>query len=150
MAGTGLGLAERRSVVAAAREALAGLGEVLGQASDAELGELMGEVDAVTALGGAARAVVAAEAGMNAHGWVRECAPSLRQGGAGQVAKLAVEVASAGRAGGSLAPDASGEPEPGSPLGVVWAGVQEASVSPALGLAALGEVARLGPRVVPG
>ena len=37
MAMRGLGLAERRSVVAAAREALVGLGEVLGQASDGEL-----------------------------------------------------------------------------------------------------------------
>ena len=88
----GLGLAERRSVFRAAREALANLGEVLGQASDAELAVLMGEVDGVVAQGGAVRAVVAVEAvrrgvvagsGMNAHGWVREHAPSLRQGGAG-------------------------------------------------------------------
>ena len=44
---------------------------------------------------------------MNAQAWVREYAPSLRQGGAGQVARLAVEVAGAGRVGGSLAPDAA-------------------------------------------
>ena len=83
----------------------------------------------------AARAVVAVEAvrrgvvaasDLNAHAWVREFAPSLRQGGAGQVARLAVEVAGAGRAGGSLAPDAGREPEPGSPLGLVWAGVKDA------------------------
>ena len=158
MAIGGLGLAERRSAVAAAREALVGLGEVLGQASDAELGELMQEVDAVTALGGAVRAQVAveavrrgvvAESGLNAQAWVRECAPSLRQGGAGQVAKLATEVAGAGRAAGSLAPDAAGEPDPCSPLGLVWAGVADASVSPGLALAALGEVARLEPRLEP-
>ena len=131
MAIRGLGLAERRSAVAAARVALAGLGEVLGQASDAELGELLGEVDAVTALGGAVRAQVAveavrrgvvAESGMNAHAWVRECAPSLRQGGAGQVAKLAMEVANVVRSAGSLAPDAAAEPDPGSPLGLVGRG----------------------------
>ncbi len=95
--------------MAAARVALAGLGEVLGQASDAELGELLGEVDAVTALGGAVRAQVAveavrrgvvAESGMNAHAWVRDHAPSLRQGGAGQVAKLAMEVANVARSAG--------------------------------------------------
>ena len=152
------GLAERRSAVAAAREALAGLGEVLGQASDAELRELMGEVDAVVAQGAATRAVVAveavrrgvvAESGMNAHAWVRECAPSLRQGGAGQVAKLATEVANVARAGGSLAPDAAVEPDPGSPLGLVWAGVKDGSVSPSLALSALGEVARLEPRLDP-
>ncbi len=104
------------------------------------------------------RAVVAAEAvrrgvvagsGLNAHGWVREFAPSLRQGGAGQVAKLAVEVANVVRAGGSLAPDAAAEPDPGSPLGLVWAGVKDASVSPRLALSALGEVARLEPRLDP-
>ena len=107
----GLGLAERRSVLVAAREALADVAAVVHEASDEELGELMGELDAVTALGGAARAVVAVEAvrrgvvagsGMNAHAWVRECAPSLRQGGAGQVARLAVEVANVARAAGSF------------------------------------------------
>ena len=112
----------------------------------------------LAARAGAARAVVAAEAvrrgvvagsDLNAHAWVREFAPSLRQGGAGQVAKLAVEVAAAGRAGGSLAPDAVGEPDPGSPLGLVWAGVKDARVSPGLALTALGEVARLGPKLVP-
>ncbi len=119
---------------------------------------MMGEVDAVVAQGGAARAVVVVEAvrrgvvagaGLNAHAWVREHAPSLRQGGAGQVAKLAVEVASVARSAGSLAPDAAAEPDPGSPLGLVWARVQDASVSPGLALSALGEVARLAPRLSP-
>ena len=153
-----MGLAERRCVVRAAREALAGLASVVCEASDAELGELMGELDAVVAQGGAGRAVVAAEAvrrgvpavaGLNAQGWVREHAPSLRQGGAGPVARLATQVAGAGRAGGSLAPDATAEPDPCSALGMVWAGVQDASVSPGLGVAALGEVGRLVPRLEP-
>ena len=158
MAISGLGLSERRSAVAAARVALVGLGEVLGQASDAELGELMGEADALAARAAAVRAVVAVEAvrrgvvadsGMNAHAWVRECAPSLRQGGAGQVAKLAIEVAGVARSAGSLAPDAAAEPDPGTPLGLVWAGVRDGSVSPSLALSALGEVARLEPRLDP-
>ena len=154
----GVGLAERRSRMRAAGAALVGLSEVVAQASGGELAELMGEVDAVAARGGAARAVVAAEAvrrgvvadsGGNAHGWVRDHAPSLRQGGAGQVARLAVEVASAGRSGGSLAPDAAAEPDPQSALGLVWAGVRDARVSPSLGLSVLGEVARLERRLVP-
>ncbi len=58
----GLSLAERRSVVRAAREALADLALVAHQAGDDELGELMGELDAVAVQGGAARAVVATEA----------------------------------------------------------------------------------------
>src|SRR6478735_1690252 len=124
-----LGLAERRSRIRAAREALAELSGVLVEGSGEDLAELMSEVDA-----GAARAVFAAEAvrrgvvaasDLNAHAWVREFAPSLRQGGAGQVARLAVEVAGAARAGGSLAPDAGREPDPGSPVGVVWAGVRQ-------------------------
>ena len=107
----------------------------------------MGEADALAALGGAVRAQVAVEAvrrgvvagsGMNAHAWVRERAPSLRQGGAGQVARLATEVANVARSAGSLAPDAAAEPDPGSPLGLVWAGVKDASVSPGLALSRVG------------
>src|SRR6476661_5902781 len=154
----GLGLAERRSRIRAAREALAGLSEVLVEGSGEDLAELMSEVDAVAAQGAAARAVVAveavrrgvvAESDLNAQAWVREFAPSLRQGGAGHVARLAVEVGSVGRSAGSLAPDAAAEPDPGTPLGVVWAGVKDSTVSPGLALSALGEVARLGPRLVP-
>ena len=109
MAIRGLGLAERRSALVAAAESLVGFGAVVHEASDAELAELMGEADALAARAAAARAVVAVEAvrrgvvagsGMNAHAWVRECAPSLRQGGAGQVAKLAIEVANVARSGG--------------------------------------------------
>jgi len=89
---------------------------------------------------------VVAQSGVNAQAWVREFAPSLRQGGAGQVAKLAVEVAGAARSGGSLAPDAAAEPDPDTPLGLVWAGVTEGTVSPGLALTALTEVGRLEPR----
>ncbi|MFL6169823.1 MAG: DUF222 domain-containing protein, partial [Ornithinibacter sp.] len=158
MAITGLGLVERRSVMVAASEAMVGFGEVVHEASDAELAVVMGEADALAATAEAVRAQVVveavrrgvvAQAGMNPHGWVREFAPSLRQGGAGQVARLATQVAGAGRAGGSLAPDAAAEPDPGSALGLVWAGVRDAAVSPSLGLSVLGEVARLEPRLVP-
>jgi len=135
-----------------------GLEGVLHEASDAELAELLGEADAVAARAAAVRAVVVAEAvrrgvvagsGLNAHAWVREFAPSLRQGGASQVARLAVEVAGAGRSGGSLAPDAAAEPDPDTPLGLVWAGVKDGTVSPGLALSALTEVGRLEPRLVP-
>jgi len=155
----GSGLAERRFVLVAATEALVGFDGVVRQASDAELAVLLGEADALAARAAAARAVVAVEAvrrgvvagsGLNAHGWVREFAPSLRQGGAGPVAKLAVEVANVARSAGSLAPDAAAEPDPESPLGLVWAGVKDGVVSPGLGLSALGEVARLAPRLRPG
>ncbi len=140
----------------AAADALVGFDGVVHEASNEQLAELMGEADALSALAAAARAVVAVEAvrrgvvagsGMNAHGWVRDHAPSLRQGGAGQVAKLATVVANVARSAGSLAPDAAAEPDPASPLGLVWAGVTAAQVSPGLALSALGEVARLEPRL---
>ena len=93
-----------------------------------ELAELMGEADAVAARAAAVRAQVAVEAvrrgvvaasDLNAHAWVREFAPSLRQGGAGQVARLAVEVAGAWLVpAGSLAPDAAARAGPGLAVGV--------------------------------
>jgi hypothetical protein len=81
----GLGLAERRSRIEAAREALSGLGGVLHEASGSELGDEAGRRGAAAV--GAARAVVTADAlvrgevaewGVNPHAWVREHAPSLR------------------------------------------------------------------------
>ncbi len=155
----GLGLAERRSAMVAAAEALVGFGGVVHEASDEQLAVVMGEADALAARAAAVRAEVAVEAvrrgvvarsGLNAQAWVREYAPSLRQGGAGQVARLAAEVANVARSAGSLAPDAAAEPDPCSPLGLVWARVQDGSVSPGLALSALGEVARLEPRLDPG
>ena len=125
-----LTLAERRSAVEAAREALAGIGEVLGQASGAELGELMGLADEVSAVAGAARVEVAVEAvrrgectGSGVHGWVREHAPSLRQGGAGPVARLANEVTGSRSGLEAVAPD------PQSPVGIVWAAVGSGSLA---------------------
>ncbi len=155
----GLGLAERRSAMVAAAEALVGFGGVVHEASDEQLAVVMGEADALAARAAAVRAEVAVEAvrrgvvarsGLNAQAWVREYAPSLRQGGAGQVARLATEVANVARSAGSLAPDAAAEPDPGSPLGLVWGRVKDGSVSPGLALSALGEVARLEPRLEPG
>ena len=141
----GQGLAQRRSAMVAAAEVLTDFGDAVHEAGDADLAEIVAEADAVAARAAAVRAVVTAEAvrrgvvagsGMDAHGWVREFAPSLRQGGAGQVARLAVEVAGVCRSGGSLAPDAAAEPDPQSPLGVVWAAVTAARVSPGMALSA--------------
>ena len=93
-----LGLEERRSRIAAAREALVGLADVLYEATGPELGELMSAVDGVAAQAAAARVTITVEAvrrgqvaeeGVNAHAWVRDHAPSLRQGGAGDVARVA-------------------------------------------------------------
>ncbi|HET6968502.1 MAG TPA: HNH endonuclease, partial [Ornithinibacter sp.] len=145
-------LTERRSALEAAREALTGLGSVLHQASGRELAELMSLADEVAAGAGAARVSVTveavsrgevAEAGVNTHAWVREHAPSLRQGGPGHVAGVADAVA----AGGSRWWFEGGDLDSELPLGIVWAGVRDGVVSPALATAVLREVERLEPQV---
>jgi hypothetical protein len=145
-----LGLEERRSRVAAAHEALEGLADVLHQATGPELGELMTAIDGVAAQAAAARVTITVEAvnrgqvaeeGVNAHGWVRAHAPSLRQGGAGDVAKVAAAVtppASQWRPEGSSV-------DPDSPLGIVWDAVSAGTVSPALASATLRELERVEP-----
>ena len=143
-------LEERRSRFEAARDAFVDLQSVLHQASGSELAELMGVVDDVAAHAAAARVTITAEAvnrgqvaeeGTNPHAWVRDHAPSLRQGGAAAVAKIALAVtppASHWRPEGA-------EVDPQSPLGMVWAGVRDGSVSPSLATAVLGELERLVP-----
>ncbi|PKW25711.1 HNH endonuclease signature motif containing protein [Phycicoccus duodecadis] len=145
-------LEERRSSLVAAGGALAGMADVLHQASGDELAELLTIVDDVAAQSAAARVAITAEAlnrgevaaaGTNAHTWVRDHAPSLRQGGAGQVATVAMAVTGGGA---GWQPDRPA-PEPDSPLGLVAAGVADGSVSPALATAVLREVERLAPHL---
>ena len=97
-AAAGLSLAERRARVAAAREALSGLGPALWQAPSGGgadgLAGLLGEVDALGASCDAARVAVVREAmdrgetsggpaAMTVAQWVRHHAPSTRSGGPG-------------------------------------------------------------------
>ncbi|MFQ6170439.1 HNH endonuclease signature motif containing protein [Oryzobacter sp. R7] len=147
----GTGLGERREAVAAASAALAGLGDDLWQAGSAELAESMTVVDRLEALAAAARVSIAAEAvargvvaesGESVLSWVRAHAPSLRQGGAGDVAVLAQAVASAGR---RLEGAVGGGVDDESTLGIVWAGVVDGSVAPAMATAVLREHVRLDP-----
>lgn len=148
----GVSLAGIREVVVAAREALAGLAEVLFQADGAGLREVLGEVDALVAMGAAARVQVVVEAARRGEiesssaasrvAWVREYAPSLRQGGAGAVAALAVQVADTGSG-------LSGEVGPEGPLGAVWRRVAAGECEVGLGLDVLRELARLRPHLAP-
>jgi hypothetical protein len=143
-------LEERRSRFEAARDAFVDLQSVLHQASGSELAELMGLVDDVAAHASAARVTITVEAvnrgqvaeeDTNPHGWVRDHAPSLRQGGAAAVAKIALAVtppASHWRPEGA-------EVDPDSPLGMVWAAVRDGSVSPSLATAVMSELDRLVP-----
>ncbi len=152
MNGQPVGLEECRSGLEAARDLLDDVASVLFSASGSQLGELMTLVDSVAARASAARVAIAAEAiergevadsGTNAHTWVRDHAPSLRQGGAGHVAQLATAATS----GGALwrAQGDAGGVDPRSPLGIVLAGVCDATVSPTLAVAAVREIERLDP-----
>ncbi len=145
MAHATLTLAERRSRLEAARDALEGIDAVLHQATGVELALAVELFDDVAARAGAARAMGTAEAvrrgevtGGAVHEWVREHAPSLRQGGAGQLATVASRVADAGAALGreAVVDDA---------LGIVWRAVTSADLDSGTAAAMLRELGRLAP-----
>ncbi len=91
-------VSECREVIDAATSSLAGIAEVLWQASSGELGPMFRELDELSRAVEAARVAVLAEAIergettatlARAHtGWLIEWAPSLRAGGAGQLLKV--------------------------------------------------------------
>lgn len=151
MVGTAGDFGERRSHLLDAARLLGDVTDDLARASGAELAELMTLLDTVAARAAAARVSVAAEAvargevaasGESAFSWVRAHAPSLRQGGAGDVAALAQAVAPrAGQLGAEVAAGLDDD----SPLGIVWAGVVDGSVAPAMATAVLREHVRLDP-----
>ncbi|MFC7491959.1 MULTISPECIES: HNH endonuclease signature motif containing protein [unclassified Knoellia] len=146
-----------RGVLGAARDRLADIGDVLSSLSATDLAELMKLADEVKSQAAAAQVRVTAEAAHrgefasarrgvgSGHSWVREHAPSLRQGGAGQVAQLAQEAA-ASTPGGLWSrggPDAGAFADEGRPEGIVWGRVLSGEVSAGLALTALREVARM-------
>ncbi len=97
-------LEQRRSGIASARAALTGIAESLWEAPSGGLGELLGQVDALSASCEAARVAIVGEAiergdtsdgpqAMTVTQWVRHHAPSTRAGGAGQLVAVAVAFA---------------------------------------------------------
>lgn len=98
------GLAEHRQALLDACAALAGLGDVLFEASGDELGPLLGLVDQVVSAAELGRVAVTGEAlargeigvrgaPMSPVQWVRAHAPSTRAGGAGMVVSVAADLA---------------------------------------------------------
>jgi len=149
-------LVEHREVLAAAREALGVLSEVLYQAGSGELGDLLGEVDALAATAGGVRCQVVleakrrgviVEAGRSTREWVVEYAPSQRQAGAGQLAALVDKVFS--RMCSRGLDGQVGFTDPESPLAMVWARAVTGEVAPPLALAVLNQMGRLTDRLVP-
>ena len=153
-------LEQHRQVLAEARQVLAGLGEALYQGTGEELGALLAEVDDLAAAAGGVRCEIVLEAkrrgaildaGKNTREWVIEYAPSLRQGGAGQLAKLidTVCIRTSLTAGRGTDPFTNA----GSPIAVIWARTVTGEVAPALALAVLSEMdklkGRLDPSLVP-
>ncbi|GAA4119743.1 hypothetical protein GCM10022415_20230 [Knoellia locipacati] len=158
-----VGAADLRAVLGAARDGLAGVGDALATLSGQDLAELMAAADEVAARARAAQVQVTAEAAHrgefasarrgagSVHAWVREHAPSLRQGGAGQVAQLAQDVASSTPGGlwSRGGPEAGAYADDGRPEGIVWGRVLTGEVGVGLALTALREVARMRDLLVP-
>ncbi|KAB7743319.1 DUF222 domain-containing protein [Nostocoides sp. F2B08] len=149
-------LEEHREVLAVARDALGVLNEVLYQAGSGELGELLGEVDALAAAAGGVRLEVVleakqrgviVEAGRTTREWVWEYAPSQRQAGCGQLATLVDKVASSMCARGL--DGEVGFTDADSPLALVWARAVTGEVAPPLALAVLNEMGKLKDRLFP-
>jgi hypothetical protein len=152
-----------RDALHVARSAVAGVREILHRLSGAELAEFMSLVDEVKTQSSAAQVVIATEAAHrgeftsarrgegSAHEWVREHAPSLRQGGAGQLASFAADVAHATPDGqwSTNGPGAGAFADLDSPEGVVWARVVTGEIGIQLAQTALSEVARLADRLNP-
>jgi hypothetical protein len=156
MTSTPATLGEQREILAAALGVLAGIGQVLHQAGGDALGELLGEVDALAAAAGGARCEVVLEAkrrgeildsGKNTREWVVEYAPSLRQAGAAQLARLVDTVSSRSSICAGREDPLSADPD--TPLTMIWARARTGEAAPALALAALAEMDRLGDRLVP-
>lgn len=152
-----------RDALGLARSAVTNVREVLHRLSGAELAEFMSLVDEVKSQASAAQVIIAVEAAHrgeftsarrgegSAHAWVREHAPSLRQGGAGQLAAFAADVAHTIPEGqwSSHGPKAGAFADPERPEGRVWDRVATGEVGVGLAQTALTEIARLQDRLQP-
>ncbi|MGL5928598.1 MAG: hypothetical protein ACRCY8_06660 [Dermatophilaceae bacterium] len=118
-------VAEQRSVLEAARQVAAELTADSTCLSETEVAEMMTLIDEVAAQAGAARVGLTVETARRTEltvrelsGWVAEHAPSLRQGGASAVAKVAAEVVAPSRSS-ALSGGGPLDPDPACPVGIV-------------------------------
>lgn len=150
---------QHRSVLAAAREALAAIGGAVHGAYGSELSELLTEIDEVAAIAAGARAEVLletsrrgvdAEEGKTLYAWIHAYAPSQRQGGKGQLAKIIHETRT--RSGITAGMDYDAEDsvvDPDSPIAVIWDRVRTGGVTPGIALTALREMDSWSHRIMP-
>ena len=149
-----------RQVLTAARDALAGLGGALHETYNHELAGLLEEIDAVAALASGARAETVLEtarrgvdgdAGATTYAWIAEHAPSLRNNGGNQLAKIVIETekCSAITAGVDY-DDQDSRVDADAPIAVIWDKVRTGEATPALGLACLREMDAWSERLMPG
>ncbi|MGL5862097.1 MAG: hypothetical protein ACRCY9_12670, partial [Phycicoccus sp.] len=144
----------------AAEKVLDGLAGDLNRLSEEQVGQVMGLADRVAAKAGAVRVAAAVETARRSEvsvrelaSWVAGHAPSLRQGGAvavavAKVAKVAAEVVASNR-GAGFSGGVVVEPDPDSPVGIVWSRVKAGVLQPGNAVAVLVEEARLDQRLVP-
>lgn len=147
---TGAALEDRTAVLRDALSALEGWESALPRISGADLATLVTLCDTLSASAAQARTLTVSEAVRRGEidstlpGWVREHAPSLRQGGAQQTSRLVTEATK----GGALWSEQI-TPDPESPIGIVWAATTQRALTPANGLAVLAEMRHLTPRLCP-
>lgn len=153
------GIDAHRQALSAAAAALTSLGTTLHSIDNPDLGELLSQVDALIASGTGVRAEVVletvrrgipGEAGMNTREWILEYAPSLRHGGAGQLARIVTEVVSrTAVTAGCDYDDPTTAVDRKHPLAIIWAQVRTGSAAAPLALTALTEIDKLRDRLYP-
>lgn len=152
-------LEQQRGLLAAAREALGVLSQVLYQAGNDDLGAIATELDAVASAAAGARAETVLETvrrgvhlefGKSIREWVIEYCPSLRQAGAGQLAKTIDIVTTRTNitAGVDYEHEDAGV-DLSSAEAIIWARVRTGEAGAPLAMTILNEADRLKDRITP-
>lgn len=153
------GIDATRQALAAAVEALAAMGRQLYAVDNDDLGGLLAQVDELVAAGSGMRAEVLLEtvsrgihlqAGKDAREWVLEYCPSLRQAGAGQLAKIVTETSKRSTITAGCDYDEPGNwINPDTPIAMIWHQVRTGQAAAPLALAVLSEMDKLSGRLQP-
>lgn len=154
-----LGIDAHRQAVTAAAQALTEMSALLHGVDNAELGALLEQVDELVSAGAGVRAEVVLEtvrrgipneAGKNTREWIIEYCPSLRQAGAGQLAKIVKEVVDrTSITAGCDYDDPDSCVDSAAPVAMIWDKVRAGAAGAPLALATLSEMDRLKDRIKP-
>ncbi|HHU09037.1 MAG TPA: DUF222 domain-containing protein [Intrasporangiaceae bacterium] len=150
---------QHRTVLASMRAALEAIPADLHGAFNDELAELLSEVDSVVAAASGLRAEVVLEtktrgvmtdSGLDTRGWIIRFAPTLRQAGAGPLAKLVDTVARRTNIQAGCDYDDTGLPfNRRSPLAIIWESARAGEAGAPLAMSLLREMDQLQTRLYP-